>query len=127
MNKNQINGIAYINQNEIKLISFFTEKLVFFDLKSQKKLDDVRKRFNKKNLLLCNFTEGQGHVNVNPIHFVQLNTGNNSFDVGKLTLDEIVSLAYKGAIILTQQLKEIDELVDSPDDEIESGFDALFQ
>lgn len=125
-NNKIINGIAYFKNNEIKLISFFTEELILFDLKAQKKLDDVRKRFNKQNFLLCNFSQGQGHVHVNPIHFVQLETKNKTFDIGKITIDEIVSLAYKGAIKLTQQIKDIETMPSITDEEIDSGFDHLF-
>jgi len=123
-----INGIIYKKGDELILISFFTEKKVPFDIKSQKKLDDVRKRFSKVNLLLCNYRETRVSTEIQPIHFVQLNAVNNKkFDVARLTIDEIITLAYKGAIILTKDAKEDSKQNEKSDVEslVESGFDVL--
>lgn len=121
-----INGILFLKQNELKLISFFTEKLIPINIKSLKQLDIVRSRFTKQNLLLCNFREHKENIEIHPIHFVQLKTkaDNKLFDIGKLSLDEIVTLAYKGAILLQQNMKKVDEL-EEPEliNALESGFD----
>lgn len=124
-----INGIIYRKGEELILISFFTEKKVPFDFKSQKKLDDVRKRFTKANILLCNYREMRASTEIQPIHFVQLNAVNNKkFDVARLSIDEIVTLAYKGAIILTKKNKT-DDSEQTPDEDfaslLESGFDNV--
>ena len=128
-----INGIIYRRGEELILISFYTEKRIPFDNKSQKKLDDIRKRFSKANLLLCNYRETRSSTEIKPIHFVQLNALNNKkFDIARLSVDEIVTLAYRGAILLTKKptavnndkiFEEIKQ--DTPSLIAESGLDML--
>ena len=110
-----INSILYKKNNELKLIDFCSEKYNPLDIKALEGVKSMREKCTKTSLVLCGYTEKRGEIKIHPVHCVDITSEQKGFDLSKLSVEDIVTIGYKGAIVL-QKAKQKQR-------EIESGFD----
>jgi hypothetical protein len=109
-----INCILYKKNNELKLIDFCSEKYIPLDIKALEGVKSMREKCTKTSLVLCGYTDKRGAISVHPVHCVDISSDQKGFDLSKLTIEDVVTIGYKGAIALQRQKAK---------KEIESGFD----
>jgi spore maturation protein SpmA len=112
-----INSILYKKNNELQLIDFCTEKLVPLGIKALESVKSMNEKCTKTSLVLCGYTEKRGAITIHPVHCVDIASGQKGFDLAKLSLEDIVTIGYKGAITLQKAKTK------QNDQNIESGFD----